>query len=92
MDMGVCCTNELAQNEALACLRDWLKMHGNPGFASLFCLCFILFTFSVCLCMCVCPYPFSSFLFTEVRGIWERGEAARANAGSVFVSNHKQVP
>eukprot|EP00008_Paramoeba_atlantica_P002933 CAMPEP_0201487384 /NCGR_PEP_ID=MMETSP0151_2-20130828/12744_1 /ASSEMBLY_ACC=CAM_ASM_000257 /TAXON_ID=200890 /ORGANISM="Paramoeba atlantica, Strain 621/1 / CCAP 1560/9" /LENGTH=386 /DNA_ID=CAMNT_0047872399 /DNA_START=71 /DNA_END=1228 /DNA_ORIENTATION=- len=27
VDMGVCCTNELAQNEALACLRDWLKLH-----------------------------------------------------------------
>uniref|UniRef100_A0A7S4NQM2 Peroxin-5 n=1 Tax=Paramoeba aestuarina TaxID=180227 RepID=A0A7S4NQM2_9EUKA len=57
MDMGVCCTNELAQNEALTCLREWLKLHGNP----------------------------------EVRGIWEKGEASRMQAGSVFVSNHKQV-
>ena len=29
--MGVCCTNELAQQEALNALRDWLRLHPNEG-------------------------------------------------------------
>ena len=81
MDMGVCCTNELAQNEALTCLREWLKMHGNPG------LSFPYFFFSFLLLF----FSFLTLSITEVMRIWERGEASRSQAGSVFVSNHKQV-